>query len=129
MEEESPGFPVCEGPLQLSFLVFTQEVSGPTTDQAEPRRAASATVNRSSDSGTSKSESPKQYYLFNSKLSDGRSALLLDIGSVGNLMSYGWARIQAILALGQGFQSKEQKRETPLKISGVGHGHQICEKD
>ena len=68
-------------------------------------------------------------YLLNTKLSDGRSALLLDIGSVGNLMSYEWARIQAVLALGQGFRSKEKKRDSPLKISGVGHGHQVCEKD
>ena len=65
----------------------------------------------------------------NTKLSDGRSALLLDIGSVGNLMNYGWARIQTILAAGQGHQAKEKQRKTPLRISGVGHGHQTCEKD
>ena len=68
-------------------------------------------------------------HLFNTKLSDGRSGLLLDIGSVGNLMSYGWAKVQAVLAAGQGYMAKYRNRKTPLNVSGVGHGHQSCKQD
>ena len=67
--------------------------------------------------------------MFNTRLADGSSALLLDIGSVGNLMSYGWAREQATLAAGNGFKSTETQRQKPLRVSGVGHDHQICNKD
>ena len=67
--------------------------------------------------------------MFNTKLADGSQALLLDIGSVGNLMCYGWARQQALLAAGQGLQSEEIERDKPLRVSGVGHGHKVCNKD
>ena len=68
-------------------------------------------------------------FLLNTKLQDGRMALLLDIGSVGNLMSRAWATAQSTLAYAAGYKSKEKKRKVPLRISGVGEGHQLCNHD
>ena len=44
-------------------------------------------------------------------------------------MSTGWAKVQGAFAGGQGFMSKIKKRKNPLKVSGGGHGHQVCDHD
>ena len=68
-------------------------------------------------------------FLLNTKLQDGRMALLLDIGSVGNLMSRAWAKAQSTLAYAAGYKSREKKRKVPLRISGIGEGCQLCDHD
>ena len=44
-------------------------------------------------------------------------------------MSTGWAHVQGTLAGGQGYKTQVKERKHPLKVSGVGHGHQICDHD
>ena len=46
-------------------------------------------------------------------------------------MSRAWAKAQSTLAYAYaaGFKSKEKKRKVPLRISGVGEGHQLCNHD
>ena len=105
--------------LDIALPVFT----------LDPEISQDGTRISTQENSDSQSSNQQRSYLLNTKLSDGRSALLLDIGSVGNLMSQGWARVQAILAAGQGYMAKYKVRKTPLRISGVGHGHQSCDKD
>ena len=57
------------------------------------------------------------------------NGITMDIGSVGNLMSRSWAKAQSLLAYAAGYKSREKKRSTPLKISGVGEGCQLCNSD
>ena len=65
-------------------------------------------------------------YHIRSQLSDGRPALLIDPGSVGNLCGDRWAEAVARAAKRAGRTPTYEKRSTPLNVSGVGHGSQKC---
>ena len=68
-------------------------------------------------------------YHIRSQLPDGRPALLIDPGSVGNLCGDRWARSVAVAAKRAGREPSYHKRTTPLNVSGVGHGSQKCAYD
>jgi hypothetical protein len=60
------------------------------------------------------------------RLADGRIALLLDIGSVGNLAGSRWIVKQAAEALKSGRKPEQVRRDRALSVSGVGNGSQEC---
>ncbi len=68
-----------------------------------------------------------QAYHTATRLTDGRSSLLLDIGSVGNLAGDLWVKKQAQEALKSGRTPSQQRRDRPLRVSGVGSGSTQCE--
>ena len=65
----------------------------------------------------------------NTRLPDGRPALLIDRGSVGNLCGDRWAKTVADAAKRQGLKPVATKRDRPLNVKGVGTGGQACEYD
>ena len=74
---------------------------------------------------TSLSHSHEAYHV-DTRLRDGRPAILIDPGSVGNLGGDQWARDCAKAALRAGRKPIEVKRQRPLSVTGVGHGSQQC---
>ena len=60
------------------------------------------------------------------QLRDGRPAMLIDPGSVGNLGGGNWARRVAKKAMDHNRMPSEHRRDRPLSLSGVGRGHQEC---
>ena len=63
------------------------------------------------------------------RLADGRPALLVDPGSVGNLCGETWARSVADAAKKVGKMPTYTKRSRVLNVQGVGKGSQSCEHD
>ena len=63
------------------------------------------------------------------RLPDGRPALIVDPGSVGNLCGGKWAKEVAITANRNGHRPSYQQRARPLQVSGVGNGAQSCTYD
>ena len=61
-------------------------------------------------------------YPVETRLSSGKPALLLDIGSVGNLAGDEWVKQQAVLATRAGLRPEQYRRERPLTVRGVGQG-------
>ena len=72
-------------------------------------------------------ESPS--YHIQTRLADGRPAIIVDPGSVGILCGDKWAREIAMMAVKNGHKPMQQKRNKPLKVSGVGNGAQECHYD
>ena len=68
-------------------------------------------------------------YRANTRLADGRPALLVDPGSVGNLCGDSWAKSVAIAAHRAGHKPSFTKRERLLNVKGVGKGAQQCKYD
>jgi hypothetical protein len=68
-------------------------------------------------------------YHANTRLLDGRPALLIDPGSVGNLCGDAWAKSVASAAVRHGHEPSYQKRPRPLNVKGVGNGSQQCSYD
>ena len=60
------------------------------------------------------------------RLSDGRPAVIIDPGSVGNLGGDQWARSVGVLALASGRKVAQSRRDRPLNVAGVGNGSQKC---
>jgi len=60
-------------------------------------------------------------------LPDGRLAMMLDIGSVGNLVGSKWMKAMAIACTKHGRKPVPVQRDRPLNITGVGKTAQICE--
>ena len=60
------------------------------------------------------------------RLRDGRPAILIDPGSVGNLGGADWAREVAKVALKHKRKPEQLRRDRPLNVSGVGNGSQEC---
>ena len=61
--------------------------------------------------------SPTVYHV-ETRLPNGKPALLLDIGSVGNLAGDEWVRQQAAMALRAGLRPEQKRRERPLTVRG-----------
>ena len=59
----------------------------------------------------------------------GKTAVLVDVGAVGNLAGSEWARELATKALKTGRKPKEEPRTRGLKVAGVGTGSQTCHYD
>ena len=72
---------------------------------------------------------PDDVYHVRTRLPDGRPALLIDPGSVGNLGGDQWAKSLAQHAHRNGYHPSFEKRERPLTVSGVGHGSQSAQYD
>ena len=70
-------------------------------------------------------------YLNTPALPDGSQALLVDPGSYGNIAGGNWVKRTATLAIQGGASAKpvQTKRKTPLNVSGVGTGSQVCNYD
>ena len=68
-------------------------------------------------------------YHIQTRLADGRPALIIDPGSVGNLCGDKWARELATAAARNGHHPSYEKRGRPSRVSGVGSGSQMCEFD
>ena len=66
----------------------------------------------------------EQGYHVRTQLADGRPALVIDPGSVGNLCGDKWAKMVAQAAANNGKEPSYDKRTRPLNVSGVGHGSQ-----
>ena len=60
------------------------------------------------------------------KLREGRNYLLWDIGSPGNITGRGPARQKAQEAFDNGRKCPYEKRDVPLKVSGVGNSSKAC---
>ena len=65
-------------------------------------------------------------YHTDTRLRDGRPAILIDPGSVGNLGGDRWARDCSRAAVRAGRRPVEIRRSRPLSVTGVGHGSQSC---
>ena len=61
-------------------------------------------------------------YHVETRLPHEKPALLLDNGSVGNLVGDDWVRQQAAAALRAGLRPEQRRRERPLTVRGVGKG-------
>ena len=59
----------------------------------------------------------------------GKTAVLVDVGAVGNLAGSEWARELATKALKTGRKPREEQRTRGLKVAGVGTGSQTCQYD
>ena len=70
--------------------------------------------------GAKRTEPRTETYHVETSLPDGRQALLLDIGSVGNLAGYQWVKEQAAAALAAGRTPEQKRRARPLTISERG---------
>ena len=70
----------------------------------------------------------RQYHV-ETKLPNGEPALLLDIGSVGNLAGDQWVQEQARAAMHNGLRPEQKRRERPLTVGGVGKGSQQCTRN
>lgn len=68
-------------------------------------------------------------YHIRTRLADGRPALVVDPGSVGNLCGDVWAKTVAVAAKHNGQEPSYTKRQRPLDVSGVGKGAQTCQYD
>ena len=68
-------------------------------------------------------------YHTETRLADGRPALLIDPGSVGNLCGDTWASSVAEAAVQNGYRPEYKKRDRPLNVRGVGNGSQVCTND
>ena len=75
--------------------------------------------------GDGSSFAPRIYHA-ETRLPNGKPALLLDIGSVGNLAGDEWVRLQAAAALRAGLRPAQRRRERPLTVRGVGQGGEKC---
>jgi hypothetical protein len=64
----------------------------------------------------------QRYYHVRTQLADGRPSLVIDPGSVGNLMGDSTAKQIAQTAARHGLRPTYEKRDRPLNVSGVGHG-------
>ena len=71
----------------------------------------------------------EEHFHINTRLRDGRPSIIVDPGSVGNLCGDKWAKEVATFAAKHGKKPAYQKREKPLKVSGVGNGSQDCHYD
>ena len=73
--------------------------------------------------------SSESSYHIQTQLADGRPAILVDPGSVGNLCGDRWAEKVAETAKKAGLKPSYQQRRVPLNVSGVGNGSQSCNYD
>ena len=145
--------PNCRGAGTLSARwnyiepgVDTQQgPTGPVPNElAGESRAAEPSVNSpetQNSSGTATTDVPTPSYLttegdweslvyhVRTQLPDGRIALLIDPGSVGNLSGDRWAKSVAQAAARNGRVPKYEKRDRPLQVSGVGKGAQTAPYD
>ena len=71
----------------------------------------------------------KAAYLMQTSLQSGRPALLVDVGSVGNLAGREWMRSAAAVGRMFGMRSVQTPRPKALSVSGVGSGSQQCTHD
>ncbi len=62
-------------------------------------------------------------------LPSGRPAIMLDIGSVGNIAGSKWIQMVLKYAAEHGFKAQRRGRLKPLTVSGVGHGCQQATRD
>jgi hypothetical protein len=60
---------------------------------------------------------------------DNKPAVMIDIGSVGNIAGSRWIELVARCAHKHGFKAQKKVRERPLTVSGVGHGCQQASTD
>ena len=74
-------------------------------------------------------ESGEPTYHARIRLADGRPSIVIDPGSVSNLCGDEWAREVATVAAQHGQTPTYEKRQQPLKVSGVGNGTQECHFD
>ena len=65
-------------------------------------------------------------YHENTVLDSGEPALMLDIGSVGNLAGDGWVKRTALAGARHGRKPESWERDRPLGVQGVGTGAQYC---
>ena len=68
-------------------------------------------------------------YHVDTRLADGRHAMVIDIGSVGNLCGDQWAKYVAKEAAKNGETPSYVRRPKPLQVRGVGTGSQECPFD
>ena len=102
--------------LPNTFSDANEWITGYTGFQRE------VTGNRQVESA---SPNPTIYHV-ETRLPNGKPALLLDIGSVGNLAGDEWVRQQAAMAIRAGLRPEQRKRERPLTVRGVGQGGEKC---
>ena len=69
------------------------------------------------------------YQVRTTSLADGRPSLIIDPGSVGNLCGNEWAKQMAIASSRFGKDPSFKRRESPINVSGVGHGSQQATHD
>ena len=68
----------------------------------------------------------KGSYLTKHELPNGRIALMLDIGAVGNLAGDRWMHAMTKLCMNHKRLPEQVKREQPVNVCGVGNGSQTC---
>ena len=94
----------------------------------DSQRSPSVYTPRSVDEVRSFYTESRAYHI-QTRLPDGRPALIVDPGSVGNLCGDKWAKEVAIAANKSGHRPTYEKRPRPLHVSGVGNGAQECRYD
>ena len=80
----------------------------------------------STTSSTQPVEDHDQAFHTETRLRDGRPAILIDPGSVGNLGGGDWALEVAKVAIKHNRKPDQRRRDRPLNVSGVGNGSQQC---
>jgi hypothetical protein len=121
-----------EAPNELEASAEHHSVSTPRSVQDHD--ASSAWYSGEHEGGSGPAETPTVHpgrpaYHVQTRLADGRPALVVDPGSVGNLAGDAWAKTVAQAAARNGQHPSYQKRTRPLKVQGVGNGSQECEYD
>ena len=106
-------------------------ITPPSSGASTPRRAISPTGAPGSSSSfpVVDTDTVLPTYHALTRLADGRPALLVDPGSVGNLCGESWARSVAEAAKKVGKMPTYTKRSRVLNVQGVGNGSQSCEHD
>ena len=114
-----------------AFPTFYKDIRQDTSDFAMDSTgngARQGDIAGSSDNSNSTSSGTRTF-LSATSLSDGRHALLVDVGSFGNLAGRTWVRQAAALGRLHGKVPTTEKRAKPLSVSGVGEGEQTCTHD
>ena len=99
--------------------------SGPTEPTQEPQNRFQRWLGYFS----SYMERGSRVYHVQTRLPDGRIAIIVDPGSVGNLGGDKWCKDVAVSGARAGKKPTYKKRPKPLSVSGVGHGSQQCNYD
>ena len=99
------------------------------TTRAKPKPKAKASAKAKGSAQSDSAAGASRTFHSQTELHDGRHALLVDPGSVGNLAGAPWIRQAATLGKKHGRLPKQTKRKKPLSVSGVGTGAQLCEYD
>ena len=112
--------------LPSTFSDYTDWISTNVGDGLGNAATVVANSSRLPTSMPAPSNDFEQTFHTETRLKDGRPAILIDPGSVGNLGGDEWAIEVAKVAMQHKRKPEQRRRDRPLSVSGVGNGTQEC---